>query len=137
MIEADRPGVHHLDIYNEVDVALDPLPFTGSTTTFEALWMGVPVVTLTGDSMVSRWTTSILHTAGLERLAAATPDAYVAVAAELASDPEQLAALRVSLRAQVAASPLCDGRGRTRQLERLYRAVWRHARANAVAERQR
>ena len=137
IIEADRPGVHHLDIYNEIDVALDPLPFTGSTTTFEALWMGVPVVTLMGDSMISRWTTSILHSARLGHLAAASPAAYVAVAADLVSDPERLAALRASLRARIAASPLCDAPGRTRQLERIYRAVWRRACANAVAERQR
>ena len=137
MIEADRPGVHHLEIYNEVDVALDPLPFTGSTTTFEALWMGVPVITLAGDSMISRWTASMLDAVRLGHLAAATPAAYVAAAAELVSRPERLAALRTSLRARVAASPLCDGRGRTRQIERLYRAVWRHACANAVAERQR
>lgn len=127
MVEADRLGVHHLDIYNEVDVALDPLPFTGSTTTFEALWMGVPVVTLTGASMISRWTTSMLHAAHLEYLAASTPAAYIAAASELVSDPERLGALRTGLRARVAASPLCDGRGRTRQLERIYRTVWRRA----------
>ena len=127
IVEADRPGVHHLDVYNEVDVALDPLPFTGSTTTFEALWMGVPVVTLTGAGMISRWTTSMLRAVQLESLAAATPAAYVAAAAQLVSDPQRLAALRGTLRARVAASPLCDGRGRTRQLERLYRAVWRRA----------
>jgi predicted O-linked N-acetylglucosamine transferase (SPINDLY family) len=137
IVEADRPGVHHLEIYNEVDVALDPFPFTGSTTTFEALWMGVPVITLAGTNMISRWTTSMLHAARLEPLAAATPAAYIAATAELVSDSQRLAALRATLRPRIAASPLCDGQGRTRQLERIYRTVWRRAGAHAVAERQR
>lgn len=127
VVDADRPGLHHLEIYNEVDVALDPFPFTGSTTTFEALWMGVPVVTLTGDSMVSRWTTSMLDAVQLKDLASRTEDGYVAAAAALVSDMSRLARLRASLRARVAGSPLCDGRRRTRQVERLYRTFWRRA----------
>lgn len=127
MIEGDEPGVHHLDVYNRIDVALDPFPFTGSTTTFEALWMGVPVVTLAGDSMVSRWTSSILGAVELGDLAAYSPDAYIAAAAGLVVEPVQLAALRAGLRARVAASPLCAGRQRTRHIERLYRAFWRRA----------
>jgi predicted O-linked N-acetylglucosamine transferase (SPINDLY family) len=119
--------VHHLDIYNEVDVALDPFPFTGSTTTFEALWMGVPVVTLAGATMVSRWTTSMLDAVQLRHLAAPTPAAYIAAAAGLVADPGRLADLRAGLRARVAASALCAGRSRTQQLERLYRAMWRRA----------
>ena len=127
IVEADRPGVHHLDMYNEIDVALDPFPFTGSTTTFESLWMGVPVVTLTGDTMVGRWTASMLRAVRLDHLAASTPDAYIAAAAGLVADPARLAALRAGLRARVGASPLCDARGRTRQIERLYRAFWRRS----------
>lgn len=132
IVDADRPGVHHLEIYNEVDVALDPFPFTGSTTTFEALSMGVPVVTLTGDTLVSRWTASMLDAVQLGHLATATPDGYIAAAAELASDVPGLADLRAGLRARVAASPLCDGRGRTRQIERLYRTFWRRACSQAA-----
>ncbi len=123
----ERPDLHHLDVYNSVDVALDPLPFTGSTTTFEALWMGVPVVTLIGDTMVSRWTASILGAVRLERLAVSTPDRYIGAVADLVSDDAALAALRASLRGRVAASSLCDGKGRTRQVERMYRAFWRRA----------
>ncbi len=127
IIQADEPGRHHLDIYNEVDVALDPAPFNGSTTTFEALWMGVPVVTLTGDTMVSRWTSSMLAALKLRHLAAPTSDAYIGAAAGLISRPAALAELRAGLRDRVAASPLCDGTRRTRQVERLYRATWHRA----------
>ena len=125
IVEADEPGRHHLEIYNEIDVALDPFPFNGSTTTFEALWLGVPVVTLAGDTLMSRWTASMLSALKLDHLAARTPDDYVRRAAELVADPPALAALRENLRGRVAASPLCDGRRRARQVERLYRAAWR------------
>lgn len=127
IIQADEPGRHHLDIYNEVDVALDPVPFNGSTTTFEALWMGVPVVTLTGDTMVSRWTSSMLAALKLDHLAAPTPDAFTKAVAGTVANPAALAELRAGLRGRLAASPLCDGQRRTRQVERLYRAVWRRA----------
>lgn len=127
IIEADEPGRHHLDIYNEVDVALDPFPFNGSTTTFEALWMGVPVVTLTGRTMMARWTAAMLNGLKLTSLAGPTPDAYVAAAAGLVADPAGLAVLRGGLRSRVAASALCDGRSRTRHIERLYRAAWRRS----------
>src|SRR5258708_14331479 len=70
IVDGDPPQGHHLEMYNQVDVALDPFPFTGSTTTFEALSMGVPVVTLCGDAMVSRWSASILDAVGLSHLAA-------------------------------------------------------------------
>lgn len=126
----DMGGTHapvsgHLAQYAEVDVALDPFPFTGSTTTFEALWMGVPVVSLIGRSVVSRWTFAMLHQVRLDDLAAATPDEYVNIAARLAATPEYLARLRAELRAKVAGSPLCDARRMTRHLERAQRAIWR------------
>jgi predicted O-linked N-acetylglucosamine transferase (SPINDLY family) len=104
---------------------LDPFPFTGSTTTFEALWMGVPVVTLRGDRMAGRWSASMLRALGLEELIADTPGGYAEIAAGLAQDAGRLAGLRGSLRERVAGSALCDGRGRARQVERIYRALWR------------
>jgi predicted O-linked N-acetylglucosamine transferase (SPINDLY family) len=122
---ADLVGAPHLEIYNQVDIALDTCPFTGSTTTFESLWMGVPVVTLAGPTMVSRWSASILTAVGLPELIAQTPDDYVAVAASLAADRPRLAVLRAGLRDRLAGSPICHGRQRTRQIERIYRAVWR------------
>jgi protein O-GlcNAc transferase len=115
----------HLAQYDAIDMALDPFPFTGSTTTFEALWMGVPVVTLAGETMVSRWSASILTPLGLTDLIAPSPEAYVEICARLCSDPERLVALRAGLRRRVAVSPLCDAQGRARQMERIYRALWR------------
>lgn len=115
----------HLSLYNEVDIALDTFPFTGSTTTFEALWMGVPVVTLAGDHMAARWSASILRAAKLDELVATTPREFVEKAVALAKDPVRLADLRGRLREQVANSPLCNGPGRARQFERLFRAAWR------------
>lgn len=113
-----------LALYGGIDIALDPFPYAGSTTTFEALWMGVPVITLAGANMVSRWTASMLHAVGLDELVAVTADEYVNKVVDLANDPPRLAELRRTLRARVAASPLCDGQRRARQVERLLRAVW-------------
>jgi len=121
----DEPSAgHHLAAYNQVDVALDPFPFTGSTTTFEALWMGVPVVTRAGANMVSRWSASMLDAVGLSELVATSADEYAAAAAALVRDPARLAELRRGLRDRVRHSGLCDGRARARQIERLYRALW-------------
>jgi predicted O-linked N-acetylglucosamine transferase (SPINDLY family) len=111
--------------YNDIDVALDPFPFSGSTTTFQALVMGVPVVTLPGGRMVSRWTAAMLHGAGLDELIAADEEAYVAIALGVARQAAAWRARRPAIRARLAASRLCDEAGWARHLERLYRAVWR------------
>ncbi|MCG5244093.1 tetratricopeptide repeat protein [Azospirillum doebereinerae] len=124
MASVDRM-VSHLALYDRIDVALDPFPFCGSTTTFEALWMGVPVVTLPRGTMVSRWSAAMLKTLEMTDLIAGDKDEYVAIAARLAADLPRLSAMRSGLRAQVRASPLCDGPLKARQMERLYRAVWR------------
>jgi predicted O-linked N-acetylglucosamine transferase (SPINDLY family) len=121
----DRRLEEHLRLYGDVDVALDPFPFTGSTTTFEALWMGVPVVTLAGERMAGRWSASMLTALKLPELIAASRDEYVRIAAGLVSAPERLAALRSGLRQRVAASPLCAGDAKARQVERIYRSLWR------------
>ena len=115
----------HLKLYADVDIALDTAPFTGSTTTWEALTMDVPVVTLLGDNLAGRLSASLLEPIGLHELVAQDPDDYVRIACALARDPARLAELRRSLRDRIAHSPLCDGNRRTRQFERLYRAVWR------------
>jgi predicted O-linked N-acetylglucosamine transferase (SPINDLY family) len=123
--EAAQQRAAHLARYREVDIALDPFPFCGSTTSFEALWMGVPVVTLPGTNMISRWSASLLKVGGATDLIAATPEDYLAIAAGLARDPARLTGLRAGLRGRLAASSLCDGPAKARQIERLYRAIWR------------
>ena len=110
--------------YNQVDIALDTMPFSGSTTSFQALAMGVPVVTLAGERMVSRWTASMLRTLGLPQLIAARPEEYVAIAVNTAADVEMWRGRRREIRDRVAASSLCDGATYARRLERLFRAVW-------------
>ena len=121
---ADPVGAH-LALYNHVDIALDTVPFNGSTTTFEALWMGVPVVTLLGETMMSRWAASMLVRAGRPNWVALDGAGYVARAVEWSADREGLAALRQTLRDEVAQSRLCDAGRSVRNLERVYRALWR------------
>ncbi len=106
-----RSYEHHLDHYNEVDVALDTFPYNGATTTCEALWMGVPVVTLEGSTHAGRVGSSILRTVGLERNICTSEHEYVRRAAELAADPAGRLDLRRTLRKNIEASTLCDGRG--------------------------
>ena len=98
----------HMQFYNEVDITLDPFPLTGGTSTCEALWMGVPVVTLAGPTHVSRVGASLLSSVGLEELVAGTPDDYVSRAVSLAGDAARLRALRAGMRARLRASPLMD-----------------------------
>ncbi|PWK59608.1 tetratricopeptide repeat protein [Roseicyclus mahoneyensis] len=96
----------HMRHYNEIDIALDTAPHVGGTTTCEALWMGVPTITLVGPGFPERLSYSNLTNAGLGDLAASTPEDYVAAAADLAADPARRLQLRHGLRAQIAANPL-------------------------------
>lgn len=111
--------------YGRLDIALDPVPYGGGTTSCDALWMGVPLVTLAGRHFFGRMGVSLLHNVGLPELVAETPDDYVRVAAELAGDIDRLAALRAGLRQRMRASAVCDAAGFTRGLEAAYRDVWR------------
>ena len=119
------PVAAHLALYNHIDIALDTAPFNGSTTTFEALWMGVPVVTLLGDTMMSRWAASMLVRVGRPNWVALDEQGYVARAAEWSGDVDGLAHLRRTLRQEVETSRLCDAGRAVRNLERVYRALWR------------
>jgi protein O-GlcNAc transferase len=114
----------HLALYDRVDIALDPFPYNGTTTTCEALWMGVPVVTLRGDRHAGRVGASLLTRVGLTDLIADSVEAYVATTVALAGNPARLADLRRSLRPRMAASSLCDAAGFARKVEDAYRTMW-------------
>ena len=122
---ADRVGRDaHLARVGHLDIALDPFPFNGGITTFEALWMGVPVVTLDGPRFASRGCASHLVQVGLGRLIAPTEDAYVTEAVRLAGAPGELAEIRRSLRERVRTSLLCDAPAYVLALEEALRALW-------------
>lgn len=125
VLAGGAPHAELLAAYGAVDITLDPFPYSGGLTTLESLWMGVPVVTLSGETFAGRHSTSHLANIGLPELIAATPDEYVAIAAGLADDRDRLAGLRASLRDRLAASPICDARRYTRNLEAAYRRMWR------------
>ncbi len=114
----------HLGLYNEVDLALDTFPYTGTTTTCEALAMGVPVLTLTGDTHASRVSASILNTAGLDDLCAQSTEDYIAKATRLAQDGKRTRQQRDQLRQQFADSPVCDAQSFVPKLEAAYRHAW-------------
>lgn len=115
---------NHLAQYNRIHVALDTWPYHGVTTTCEALWMGVPVVSLIGATHASRQGLSLLSAVGLPELAVVSADDYVARAAALAQDRPRLAELRATLRSRMLASLLTDAAGFTRKLEAAYRGAW-------------
>ncbi len=114
----------HYALYSEVDVALDPFPFCGGVTTFDALWMGVPVITLAGDRFTGRMSVSQLCALGRPEWIAETPAQYVDLAVSLAADGETRRVARADQRRRVERSPLCDGPGLARALERAYRELW-------------
>ena len=115
----------HLALYDRIDIALDPLVYNGTTTTCEALWMGVPVVTLRGDRHAACVGASILTAVGLERCIAAAGEHYLAIATELAADLPGLAALREGMRGRIRVSPLCDATGFAGAVEAAFRTMWR------------
>jgi len=120
------PRWEYLSLYHRIDLALDPFPCNGMTTTCDALWMGVPVLTLPGAMPVSRAGLSLLSSVGLEALAASSEEDYVRIAAELATDLPRLADLRATLRARMLASPLMDAPRFARNIEAAYRKMWQH-----------
>jgi predicted O-linked N-acetylglucosamine transferase (SPINDLY family) len=115
---------NHLGEYGGVDIALDVFPYNGAATTCEALWMGIPVVTLAGPTHVSRVGASILGSAGLSGLVANSAEEYVQKALELARDVERLGALRATMRDRLRSSPLLDAHGFARSVENAYGEMW-------------
>jgi predicted O-linked N-acetylglucosamine transferase (SPINDLY family) len=115
----------YLRQFDAVDIALDTTPYGGGTTTFDALWMGVPVVTLSGDRPASRSAASILGELGMDEWIAASPADYVRIALAQAADPARIAALRGGLRRRLKESALMDEARFARDVETAYRTLWR------------
>jgi predicted O-linked N-acetylglucosamine transferase (SPINDLY family) len=114
----------HYGLYSRVDVGLDPFPYNGTTTTCEALWMGVPVITLSGSRHAGRVGASIMHQVGLQELIAENIEAYITMAQTLADDQQRLAAMRRTLRDRMGGSALMDKELFVRDLEDAYRQMW-------------
>ena len=119
-----RPRQTYLESYHRVDIALDPFPYNGHTTSLEALWMGVPVISMAGDGPVSRAGWSQLSNLGLPELVAFSEDDYVRIASRWAGDLPRLAQLRRTLRSRMEASVLMDARHFARSVEMVYRTLW-------------
>ena len=119
----------YLAAHADVDLILDTFPYPGGTTTCEALWMGVPTLTLSGDSLLARQGASLLTAAGLEEWIATSESDYIDKAMELVDDLDKLAALRAGLREQMRASPLFDAKRFARNFEDALWGMW-HSRAH-------
>jgi predicted O-linked N-acetylglucosamine transferase (SPINDLY family) len=119
------PREKYMGLYNEVDIVLDPYPYSGHTTTFDSMWMGVPVVTLAGETVVSRGSFSALSNVGLGDLAGRDADAFVKIAVALANDLPRLGELRRTLRDKLRNSPAANPQKMSRSLETAYRQIWK------------
>jgi len=120
-----RPRLEYLQMYHRIDVGLDTLPYNGHTTSLDACWMGVPVVSLVGSTVVGRAGLSQSMNLGLPDLVASTAGEFVRIAAGLARDFDRLATLRSTLRSRMQNSPLMDGQRFAENVEAAYREMWR------------
>ncbi len=125
LVAYSKTRQEHLELYKRVHVALDTTPYNGTTTTCEALWMGVPVLTTLGDRHAARVSASLLHAAGHPELVAKDADAFVQLAASLAQDRARLATLRTDLRGELRASPLCDAPAYAARFHAAIRDCWK------------
>jgi protein O-GlcNAc transferase len=121
------------EIFSRIDIGLDPFPYGGTTTTCDFLWMGVPLVSLSGETTPSRSGASLLNAVGLGELVAQSADEYLDIAARLAGDPQRLAGIRAGLRERMRASSLMDAARFTANLESAYRGIWRRWCAGGAA----
>ncbi|HXE53542.1 MAG TPA: tetratricopeptide repeat protein [Tepidisphaeraceae bacterium] len=120
------PGKEYFAKYQEIDIALDPFPYPGGTTSCDAIWMGVPVVTLAGQTPVGRAGVSILSTIGVSEWIVHDREQYIQIASTLAADLSQLAATRSTLRDRMQSSPQMDVAGFTKDIEAAFRQMWRN-----------
>jgi protein O-GlcNAc transferase len=118
------PRRDYLRLYNKIDLGLDPFPCNGMTTTCDALWMGVPVLTLPGKMPMSRAGLSLLSSVGLGEFVASSEEDYVRIAVELTANLARLAELRAGLRPRMQVSPLMDAPRFARNVEAAYRSMW-------------
>jgi predicted O-linked N-acetylglucosamine transferase (SPINDLY family) len=113
-----------LELYHQIDIGLDTFPSNGHTTSLDSFWMGVPVVTHVGQTIVGRAGYCQLKNLGLAELIAETPEQFIAIAAGLAGDLARLASIRASLRERMEKSPLMDAPRFAGHVEAAYRAIW-------------
>jgi predicted O-linked N-acetylglucosamine transferase (SPINDLY family) len=125
LVAYSKTRAEHLALYGRVHVALDTVPYNGTTTTCEALWMGVPVVTMLGDRHAARVSASLLHSCGHPELVATDAGAFVELAGKLAVDRARLSALRARLRTELRASPLCDAPAYAARFHAAVRDCWK------------
>lgn len=116
----------HLESYNSIDIGLDTFPYNGTTTTCEALWMGVPVIVLSGDFHVSRVGVSLLTNVGLKELISNSLNDYTKIAVDLAENKQRLKQIRAGLRSKMTQSSLMDTKLFIKSLENIYQTIWKH-----------
>jgi protein O-GlcNAc transferase len=120
------PTTEYLQQFSRIDIALDPFPYSGGTSTCDALWMGVPVLSLAGQTAVARSGLSILTNIGLPQLVTHSPQEYITLATTLASETDQLADWRSTLRERMQNSALMDEAGFAQEVESAYRQMWKN-----------
>ena len=126
VLEGKSPHIQLLERYNDVDIALDPFPYSGGLTTLEALWMGVPVITLPGETFASRLSLSHLSNIGISELVARDQGDFVKLAIKLAEETEKLENLRATLRQTMANSAVCDSKKFAEGFAGLMREIWQN-----------
>jgi predicted O-linked N-acetylglucosamine transferase (SPINDLY family) len=121
---ARQPRASYLELYHQIDIGLDTFPYNGHTTSLDSFWMGVPVITLVGRTVVGRAGLCQLQNLGLSELIAQTPEQFVEIAAGLAGDLPRLSQLRAALRKKIEQSPLMDAPRFAHSVEAAYRSMW-------------
>jgi predicted O-linked N-acetylglucosamine transferase (SPINDLY family) len=125
VLEGESPHAELFERYNDVDIALDTFPYSGGVTTYEALWMGVPVITVPGTTFASRHSLSHLMTIGYPEFIAKDQSHYVELATQLAHDQKRLLNIRSQLRQKMAASPTCNTQKFAKDFGALMRDIWK------------